>query len=299
MSLKPSKKKKKLRRRKVSDNITGEMVKLLRERTGVGMSKCKDALVRAGGSIEKAIEILRKEGLASAVKKEGRETKEGLIAPFETDDTIALVEVNCETDFVAQNSAFKVFLSDISEQAAETKPASLAKFIVQNFSADPSMTIDGYRNLLVQKLGENIQIKKVEIIGKKSNCSYGIYLHMGGKIVTVVEIEGSQSATEIAKEIAMHVAAEAPEYLNKQQVPKEILEKEKEIASSQIKNKPANIVEKIVEGKMNSFYDTVCLVNQKFVKDPSLSVLQYVETAGLKSNQKLFIKRFWYWKVGQ
>ena len=283
----------------MSENITGEMVKVLRERTGVGMSKCKDALIRAEGSIDKAIEILRKEGMAAAVKKEGREAKEGFIGVHELEADISLVELNCETDFVAQNEAFKVFLADLAAQAAKSKPHSIEKFVSQKFIADESLTIEDYRNLLVQKFGEKIQIRRVEVISKKKNCSYGIYLHMGGKIVCVVELEGASNAGDIAKDVAMHVAAETPEYLNSEAIPEDILEKEKEIARSQIKNKPANIIEKIVEGKISSFYDSVCLVNQKYVKDNSISVKQYVEAAGIKLNKSLSIKNFWYWKIGQ
>lgn len=283
----------------MTDEITAAMIKELRERTGVGMSKCKDALVRAGGSIEKAIEILRKEGMASAVKKEGREAKEGFIGFYETDDALSLVEVNSETDFVAQNEKFKIFISDIASQAAETKPSSLQDFVAQKYVADESMTIEEYRNILVQKFGENIQIRRVEIINKEDNCSYGVYSHMGGKIVTVAEILGSRDAKDIAKEVAMHVAAEAPDYLKKEDIPSEVLEKEKEIARSQIKNKPENIIDKIIEGKLKSFYDSVCLDDQKYVKDPSITVEQFVKTSGIKANQTLSIKRFWYWKVGQ
>ena len=280
-------------------NITAEMVKQLRERTGVGMSKCKDALVRAGASIDKAIDILRKEGMASAVKKEGRETKEGLIGAYETSDVVSLVEINCETDFVAQNEKFQTLLSDLSTQAADTRPDSIEQFVSQKFIADESMTIEDYRNLLVQTFGENILIKNVKVIAKKENCSYGIYSHMGGKIVTVVEIEGATNVSGIAKDIAMHVAAETPEFLNVADIPKDILDKEKEIAASQVKNKPANIIEKIIEGKIKAFADGVCLLNQKFVKDTSLTVKQFVETAGVKENMTLSVKQFWYWKIGQ
>lgn len=280
-------------------DITGEMVKLLRERTGVGMSKCKDALVRAGGSIDKAIEILRKEGMTAAVKKESREAKEGFIGFFELDTDISLVELNCETDFVAQNEAFKVFLSDLSAQAAKSKPHSVEKLVTQKFVADPTLTIEDFRNLLVQKYGENIQVRRVEIISKKKNCSYGIYSHMGGKIVCVVEIEGDSGFADIAKDVAMHVAAEAPDYLNPESVPDDILEKEKEIARSVVKNKPENVIEKIVDGKINAFYDGVCLTNQKYIKDTAISVKQFVEAAGKKANKTLSIKKFWYWKVGQ
>ena len=198
----------------MKENITSQMIKELRERTGVGMSKCKDALVRAEGSIDKAIEILRKEGMASAVKKEGREVKEGFIRAFETDGAISLVEINSETDFVAQNEKFKTFLSDLAEQIAISKISSREELLKSKFIRDEAVTVDEYRNLLVQKFGENIQIKKLEVIEKCENCSYGVYTHMLGKIVTVVEIEGSQESQGLAKEISMHVAAASPEYFS-------------------------------------------------------------------------------------
>ncbi len=282
----------------MGDEITSAMIKELRERTGVGMSKCKDALVRAGGSIEKAIEILRKEGMASAVKKEGRETKDGFIDAAETDETIALVELDSETDFVAQNERFKFFLADLCSQAANKRPSSLQELLSQKFEGDETITVDEYRNILIQKFGENIQIKRMEVIEKDSDSSYGIYKHMGGKIVTVVEIAGSKNAKDVAKEVAMHVAADAPDYLSPDDVDPTVLEKEKDIARSQIKNKPANMVEKIVEGKMKAFYDTVCLLNQKFIKDNAITVKQYVEKAGIEKNLTLSVARFWYWKVG-
>jgi elongation factor Ts len=122
---------------------------------------------------------------------------------------------------------------------------------------------------------------------------------MGGKIACVVELEGATTFGDIAKDVAMHVAADTPEYLSSEDVPKDLLEKEKEIAKSQIKNKPENIVDKIVEGKINAFYDSVCLLNQKYIKDTSITVKQYVEASGLKSNKTLSIKNFWYWKIGQ
>jgi elongation factor Ts len=283
----------------MKENVTSQMIKELRERTGVGMSKCKDALVRAEGSIEKAIEILRKEGMASAVKKEGREVKEGFIRAFEMDRAISLVEINSETDFVAQNEKFKTFLSDIAEQIAVSKISSKEDLLRAKFIRDEAVTVDEYRNLLVQKFGENIQIKRLELIEKCENCSYGIYTHMLGKIVTVVEVEGSQESGKVAKEIAMHVAAESPDYLKPEDVEKRVLEKEKEIARSQIKGKPEEIIEKIVEGKMRSFYESSCLLNQKYVKDPSMTVEKFLKIEGDRENKTLNVKRFWYWKVGQ
>ena len=279
--------------------ITAAMIKELRERTGVGMSKCKDALARAEGGMDKAIEILRKEGMASAVKKEGREAKDGFVSLVQNNDAIALVEVNCETDFVANNESFKVFIEDLATQIVQNEPASLEEFFGQKYLADDSMTVDEARNILIQKFGENIQIRRMEVIPKRKNASYGIYSHMGGKIVTVIEVEGSANATEIAYEVAMHAAAEAPEYLNPTEIAPAVIAKEKEIAASQVQNKPDNIKHKIVEGKLNAFYDEICLLNQKYVKDNSVTVKQFVEVAGAKLGVSLAVSRFWYWKVGQ
>lgn len=277
-------------------NINMQMIKELRERTGVGMSKCKDALVRAG-SIEGAIEILRKEGMAAAVKKEGRAAKDGFIGYFEDEKFLSLVELNCETDFVAQNEKFKIFLKSLAQQVVVNRLASLEELLQDKFISDDSMSTDQYRNILVQKFGENIQIKRTSLIEKSENSSYGIYSHMGGKIVSIVEIEGKEEKV-LAKEIAMHVVAERPEYLKKEDIKEDVIEKEKEIAKAQIKDKPDHIKDKIVEGKMKSFYETVCLKNQKYVKDPSVSVEQFIQMYSVKNKKNLSLKNFWYWKIG-
>lgn len=283
----------------MGDTVTVKMLQELRDRTGVGMSKCKDALVRSGGNIDAAIEILRKEGMASAVKKEGREAKEGFIGVKQSQSHIALVEVNTETDFVAKNEAFTAFVEDLSEQLiALEKSLSLDAFLKQKFEADKSATVDEFRNLLVQKFGENIQVRRIELIKKQKNHSYGIYSHMGGKIVTVVALSGSEGENELARAVAMHVAAEAPEYLKPADVPKNLIAKEEEIAKSQIKNKPEHIVEKIVQGKINAFYDQVCLNRQKYIKDPTSTVEAFIKAAGIKNGEELSVAGFWYWKVG-
>ncbi|HNA61891.1 MAG TPA: translation elongation factor Ts, partial [Rhabdochlamydiaceae bacterium] len=199
--------------------VTPDMVKELRERTGVGMGKCKEALDQAQGDMEKAIDILRKAGMASAVKKEGRETKEGMIATAESNDAIALVELNAETDFVVQNDRFKQFAHDIAIEVAETKPSSLEAFVAQQYRKDPSLTIDQYRAIVMQSLGENIKLKRLQIFPKSSKISLGIYSHMGGKIVTLVEIDGGAGQEALARDIAMHVAAESPDYLKPEEVP--------------------------------------------------------------------------------
>ncbi len=275
------------------------MVKELRERTGVGMGKCKEALDQAHGNMEEAITILRKAGMASAVKKEGRETKEGVIGHAEENDAIALVEINSETDFVAQNDRFRQFVRDIAAEAADTKPASLEAFLAQKYSKDPSVTIDQYRALVIQSLGENIQIKRLGIYPKAKDRSLGVYSHMGGKIVTLAEIEGASGVEALARDIAMHIAAESPDYLNADEVPADVKAREEEIARSQITGKPENIIAKIVEGKMKTFYASVCLLDQKFVKDNSITISDLVAKEGKRLGKPLVLRRFIRWKIGE
>lgn len=279
--------------------ITADMIKELRERTGVGMGKCKEALVLAEGDMEKAIDVLRKAGMAAAVKKEGRETKEGLILTAEDKHHVILAEANAETDFVVQNDRFKHFLHDCVKQALETRPKSLAEFVQQPYYKDKSITIDQYRNLVIQALGENIQLRRIELLPKHSNSSFGIYSHMGGKLVVVVEIQGAADQEGIAKEIAMHAAAENPDYVKPEEIPPTVLAREEEIARSQIQGKPANIADKIVAGKIKAYTDQVCLIHQKYIKDTSVTVQQFLEVCAKKIGKPLSIKCFWRWKVGQ
>ncbi len=280
-------------------DISAEMIRELRERTGVGMGKCKEALVLSEGDMEKAIDILRKAGMAAGVKKEGRETKEGLILTGEDSHVMVIAEANAETDFVAQNDRFKHFLHDVVKQAIETKPKSLAEFVDQQYYKDRSITVEQYRNLVIQALGENIQLRRLEVIHKHPNSSYGIYSHMGGKLVVVVEISGASDQEAIAKEIAMHIAAENPEYLKPEEVPATVKAREEEIARSQVEGKPAQIVDKIVAGKIKAFFDQVCLIHQKYVKDNSVTVEQFLEICGKKVGKSLPIRCFCSWKVGQ
>lgn len=279
--------------------ITADMIKELRERTGVPMGKCKEALVLAEGDLEKAIEVLRKAGMASAAKKEGRETKEGLILTAENKNALVLAEANAETDFVVQNERFKHFLHDCVKQALEGQVKTLADLVQQPYYKDRSITIDQYRNLVIQALGENIQLRRLESITKHPNSSYGIYSHMGGKLVVIVEIAGAADQEEIAKEIAMHVAAENPEYLKAEEVPAQVIAREEEIARSQVQGKPENVIEKIVAGKVKAYTDQFCLVNQKYIKDNSVTVQQFLEICAKKVGKPLSIKCFWRWKVGQ
>jgi elongation factor Ts len=279
--------------------ISAEMIKELRERTGVAMGKCKEALVLAEGDMEKAIDVLRKSGMASAAKKEGRETKEGLILTAEDKAHLVLAEANAETDFVVQNDRFKHFVHDCVKQALDSKAKTLAEFIQQPYHKDKSITIDQYRNLVIQALGENIQLRRLETITKHPNSSYGTYSHMGGKLLVVVELEGSSDQEGIAKEIAMHIAAENPDYIRPEEVPPTVIAREEEIARSQVEGKPANIVDKIVAGKIKAYTDQFCLINQKYIKDNSVTVQQFLDICSKKIGKTLSIKCFWRWKVGQ
>jgi elongation factor Ts len=279
--------------------VTAAMIKDLRERTGIGMGKCKEALEEAKGDMDLAIANLRKSGMATAVKKEGRETKEGMIGTAESGNTVAIVEVNAETDFVAKNERFKQFLDHIAQEVAQTNPSSLDAFLQQKFSQDPHLTIDQYRATAVQTIGENIQIRRIKTLHKSDNRSVGVYSHLGGKIVTAVEIEGDGNQSDLARDIAMHTAAASPEYLSPEKVPQEIIEREKDIAKGQMQGKPANIIDKIVDGKVNAFYDASTLVRQKYIRDDSLSITDLVNKRSKEVGKPLEVVDFLRWGVGQ
>lgn len=276
--------------------ITSDMIKKLRERTGVGMSKCKQALDSAGGDMEQAIDILRKEGAASAVKKSTRETNEGIIGAKENAKAVALVEVNAETDFVTKNDKFISFVEGLVEDALAHSPVSLEKFLTQ--TAKNGRTHEDMRVEMVQSIGENIQIRRVQVWQKQPNASYGLYVHLGGKITTLVEISGSASMGALAKDVAMHIAADAPEYLKPDEIPAEALAREKDIAMSQLQGKPAAMMDKIIAGKLKAYADQVCLLGQKYVKDNSVTVEQHVTAEGKKAGAALVVTKFLRWEVG-
>lgn len=278
--------------------VTPQLVKELRERTGVGMGKCKEALDAAKGDINEAIDILRRTGMASAVKKESRDTNEGVIVSAEDAAHLVLIEFRAETDFVVQNDRFKSFVQNVLHDALKHKAHSVEQLLAIKCSHHEGITIDEYRAEQVQSLGENIKVSKIAFINKEKDHTYGVYSHMGGKILTMVEIKGDAHQQDLAKSIAMHVAAEAPDYLNPEDVPSDILEKEAEIARSQVIGKPEQIQEKIVQGKLNAFYDQFCLNRQKYVRDNAFAVHQVVEEAGKKLGKNLAIVRFYRWQIG-
>ncbi len=279
--------------------VTAELVKQLRERTGVGLAKCKAALDESGGNIEKAIEQLRKAGVASAVKKESRETKEGRVEFFETPETVAVAELNAETDFVVNNDRFRQFHKQVVELLAKVKAPSVADFLQVAMPKELSKTLDEFRKELISVLGENIIISRIATVEKKPNHSVGIYSHMNGKIFVLVELEGCSTQSDFAKEIAMHIAAEAPDFLRMEDVPAELCEKEKEIAMSQApKDRPPQVLEKIIQGKIKGFYDQVCLLNQKYIKDNAITITELLAKKSKEIGKPLTIVKFIRFQAG-
>ncbi len=280
-------------------SITPKMIKELRDRTGVGMGKCKEALENAKGDSELAIANLRKSGIATAIKKEGRATNEGVIVSAEGREAVAVVEINAETDFVIKNDLFQKFIKAIAEEVITHQSQSVEALLAQPYSQDQSLTIDQYRATVMQSIGENIQVRRLKVISKNANQSVGVYSHLGGKILTLVEITGSANEEELARDIAMHIAAASPDFLDPTHVPAETVAQEKEIARSQMAGKPANIVDKIIEGKMNAFYEANCLLKQKYIKNDSFSIEELVNQRAKEVGKELKVTDFLRWNVGQ
>lgn len=275
--------------------ITAELVRELREETNLGMMECKKALVDAQGDKQKAVRLLRERGMLVAQKKAARAANQGLVASFVTADARAgsLVEVNCETDFVARNSTFVDFVRGLATKACASD-AGLAESEKDALVA------------LVAKLGENMVIRRNARFVLSGVGMIASYIHLGGKIGVLVEAGcGTETAVrneackEAVKDIAMHIAASSPSFLNKEAVPADVVASEREICAKQVQGKPANIVDKIVDGKMKKFYADVCLLDQGFVKDPKLTVTQYLEARGKDIGDKITIRRFLRFQVGQ
>lgn len=257
--------------------ITTALIKELRERTGVGMMDCKKVLTETDGDIEAAIENLRKAGAAAAAKKAGRIAAEGMIALAETDDgsAVALVEINSETDFVAKDEGFRAFSNAVAQAVADGEPADVAAL---NALIAGEMTVEEARLALITKIGENIGVRRFERLESDSG-TLGSYLH-GVKIGVIVKLDGGDA--ELAKDVAMHIAASNPTCISAADMPADLLEKEKEIFVAQAREsgKPDNIIEKMIEGRMKKFLKENTLLGQAFVKNPDLSIEQLLETGG-------------------
>jgi len=248
--------------------ITAALVKELRERTGSGMMECKKALQETGGDIEAAIELMRKAGQAKADKKASRVAAEGLIVIKTAVGAAAMVEVNCETDFVTKNDDFRAFADAVTEVALDSAPADLDALLAANMANGQS--VEQNRRDCIAKIGENMNVRRFARLATRTGV-LGCYLH-GTRIGVLVELEGGDA--ELAKDIAMHVAASRPLCVSAEQVPAELLAREKDIFTAQAaaSGKPANIIEKMVEGRLRKYLEEVTLLGQSFVKDPEQSV---------------------------
>jgi elongation factor Ts len=289
-------------------SITAEVVRQLREETGAGMMDCKTALVEAKGEMEAAREILRKKGLAAAAKKASRTAADGAIASFVQADGRAgvLVEVNCETDFVAKTPEFQGMVKDIAEHVAQAAPADLAALLAQPFSKDPKLTVGQLVQERIAVIKENIVLRRFARFAQPAGAFglVGTYIHPGAKVGVLVEVAApsadvaaSPELRTLVKDLAMHVAAASPAaaiHVTKAEVPAEVLEKEKEIyrAQAAASGKPANVVDKIAEGKLKEYYATFCLLEQAFIKDPKLTVGQLLK-------QGVAVRRFARYRLGE
>lgn len=291
-------------------SITASQVKDLREKTGVGMMDCKKALTETDGDMEKAIDYLRKKGIAKAAKRADRASKAGLISLVTSEDgkSISMLELNCETDFVAKNDDFNMMSENLVKQVAATKYDSMESLLSSTYIADESKTVSDMMADAVAKIGESLKIGRfrTETAGDTEYLTH--YIHTGASIGVVVKFAAENSATfekaefgELAHDIAMHVAAAGPEYLDEAAVPSEIVEKEKEIYKAEAleSGKPEQILDKIATGKLGKFFKDNCLVKQDFVKDPDISIEGLVEKASKELGDKLEIKTFIRMKVGE
>ena len=260
--------------------ITASQVKELREKTGAGMMDCKKVLTETDGDFEKAIELLRERGIAKAAKKSDRIAAEGLVTTYVSEDgkVGAVVEVNAETDFVAKNEEFRSFVADVAKQVALKAPATVEDLLNQPSIAEEGKTVVEVLTGKIATIGENMSIRRFERFETENMIES--YIHGDGKIAVLVEMENA--TTELAKDVCMQIAAARPEYLDREAVPAERVDKEMEILKAQAMNegKPAEIAEKIVMGRIGKFYGEICLVEQDFVKDPDIKVGKLVESKG-------------------
>lgn len=256
--------------------ITASLVKELRERTGSGMMECKKALVECSGDIEAAVELMRKSGAARADKKASRIAADGAIKALVTDDrkSAAILEINSETDFVAKDDNFQSFADGVLQAVLDHKPASVEE--LSSLSLASGSTVEEARQALIAKVGENIQVRRFEII--ESEQGVALYLH-GSRIGVLVD---SSAEIDMARDIAMHIAAVNPQFVDESSIPPEFIEKEKGILAAQAQDsgKPAEIIEKMIQGRLNKFLAEVTLAGQPFVKDPDQTVGKLLANAG-------------------
>ena len=274
--------------------ITASQVKELRDATNVSMMECKRALVETDGDMDGAMKLLRERGMAVAQKRAAKAANQGIIAASETDDgrTIAMVEVNCETDFVARNDAFKEFVVKVSEKGLETDEA-LSEVMHDELVAQ------------IAAITENIKIRRNLRYQLDGTGKVASYIHMGGKVGVLVEVGCGKEETvttdafvELVKDLTLHIAAAAPPYLTSDEIPADVIAEERAIFAKQVEDKPEAIIGKIVDGKVRKFFAETCLINQGFVKEPKQTITELLEQTGKTLDDTLVIKRFERYQLG-
>lgn len=272
--------------------ITAQLVKELREKTGAGMMDCKKALVETDGDMDKAIDYLREKGIAKAAKKGDRIAAEGLTSIVVNGNDAVILEVNSETDFVAKNEGFQVLVKELADHILANKPESVEAALQQTMSNGTK--VEEHINAAIATIGEKLSLRRFQVVTKTDADAFGAYLHMGGRISVLSVLEGTTDE-EAAKDVSMHIAAINPKYVSRDQVDASELEHEREVLTQQALNegKPEAIVAKMVEGRINKYYQEICVNEQEFVKNPDVKVGKYVESKGGK------IKSFVRYEVGE
>lgn len=290
--------------------ITASMVKELREMTGVGMLDCKKALAETDGDMEKAVEYLREKGLAASEKKAGRIASEGVCLSYLSDDKNVgvVVEVNSETDFVAKNPVFREYVLQVAEHIASSDAADVDALLNEKWKFDESMTVAEALSSKIAVIGENLKIRRFEKYVKEGAGTIVSYIHGGGRIGVMIEIgcdNANEAVEEMGKNIAMQVAALNPKFIAVENVPEEYLAKEREILTQMTMNdeknakKPVNIIEKMIEGRLNKEMKEVCLVEQPYVKDGDLTVKKYIESVAKEVGAPITIRRMVRFETGE
>lgn len=287
--------------------FTAKDVMTLREMTQAGMMDCKKALTECDGDFEKAKDYLREKGLAAAAKKAGRIAAEGIVGSYVCKDcgVGVVLEVNCETDFVAKTDDFVAFVSTLAEQVGKKNPADVDALLKQESISKPGLTVSDLLNETVAKIGEKVSVRRFTRYEGVVDC----YIHLGGRIGVLVEMDAPESLKDneelekVAHDIAMQIAAAKPLYLSREEVPAEELEHEKEInramAQNEEKPKPAAIIEKMLVGRIEKYYKEVCLIEQVFVKDSTVTIKKLLENTSKDLGAKIGIKRFVRYEMGE
>jgi elongation factor Ts len=288
--------------------ITAGMVKELREMTGAGMMDCKKALAATDGNMDKAVEFLREKGLAAAEKKAGRIAAEGIVdvCVSEGGKVASIVEVNSETDFVAKNDKFRDFVTAVAVQAAKTSAVNLDDFLAESWAQDASLTVKEKLSSMIAVIGENMNIRRFEKI--ETDGFVVSYIHGGGRIGILVEVDSTvnnEMVREAVRNVAMQIAAMNPKYVNESEVSDNFIAHEKEILMAQIKNapenakKPANIIEKMIEGRLKKELKEICLNDQAYVKDTDITVAQYLANVSKEAGADVSVKSFIRFETGE